>query len=93
MVEKDSGAFKPQISHMEKQLSEGEIKDALDDLSWQKLKAHLDAIELDEALADELLGHVKRCGRLVLRHPDPKREKLRDGLLDGLAGYLRERLG
>lgn len=78
---------------MEKQLSEGEIKEALDDLSWQKLKTHLDAIEFDEALAGELLGHVRRCGRLVLKYPDPKREKLRDQLLDGLAAYLKERLG
>lgn len=47
---------------MEQQLSEGEIKDALDNLSWQKLKTHLDAIELDEGRADELLGHVGDAG-------------------------------
>jgi hypothetical protein len=45
-------------------LSEGAVKDALDAMSWPDLKAHLDGVGLDEPLVEELLGHVRRCGRI-----------------------------
>jgi hypothetical protein len=74
-------------------LSEGAVKDALDALSWPDLKAHLNGIALDDTLVDELTGHIRRCGRLLLKHPDPAREARRDGLLTNLAEYLKDRLG
>ena len=51
-------------------------------------KAHLDGAALDGAG----VGHVRRCGRLLLKHPDPAREAHRDGLLTNLAEYLKDRL-
>lgn len=81
------------VPNTEPRLSEGAVKDALDALSWPDLKAHLDGLDLHEILVKELLGHIRRCNRLLLKHPDPAREPRRDELLDKLADYLNDRLG
>src|SRR5680860_532978 len=75
-----------------KRLSEGAVKGALEALSWPDLKAHLDGLSLDDTLVEELLGHVRRCGRLLLKHPDPTSAACRDELLDKLAGDLKDRV-
>lgn len=81
------------VLNTEQRLSEGAVKNALDALSWPALKAHLGGVALDETLLEELLGYVRHCGRLLLKHPDPAREARRDDLLDKLSDYLKDRLG
>lgn len=81
------------LPDIEQRLSEGAIKNALDALSWAALKDHLDQVTLAEEQIEELLGHVRRCGRLLLKYPDSAREARRDELLDNLAEYLRGRFG
>jgi hypothetical protein len=80
------------VPHTKQRLSESAVKNALDALSWPALKAHLDQVAFNEALVDELLGHVRRCVRLLLKYRDPGREARRDELLDKLAAYLKDRL-
>lgn len=74
-----------------KRLSQKAVTQALDRLSWTGLKTHLDSVDLDADAVDALFGHIRRCGRLILRRPDAAAEARRDALLDGLALYLDAR--
>ncbi|UGX97961.1 hypothetical protein G6321_00023640 [Bradyrhizobium barranii subsp. barranii] len=73
-------------------LSEKNVKAALAALSWTLLQTHLDEIELDVSSFEVLLGHLRRSHELLLKYPNPSRDKKRTALYAGLTEYVAERL-
>lgn len=75
------------------QLHEHSVKQALEALSWPKLKEALDAVQFDAGVADELAGLVLRSSGLLLKRPDPARTMTRRKLFDQILEYATERGG
>lgn len=72
-------------------LHEHSVKQALEALSWPKLKAALDTVQFDAAVAEELAGLVLRCTRLLLKRSDPERAKKRTELFERSLQYVADR--
>ena len=73
------------------QLHEHSVKQALEALSWPKLKAALDTVQFDAAVAEELAGLVLRSTRLLLKRSDPERAKKRTELFERSLQYVADR--
>src|SRR5438445_5588029 len=74
-------------------LREDLVKEALADVDWQKLRLHLDSIDLSEDVLVELCGHIRRYSEWVAKYPRKSFENRREKFLSELAGYARQRLG
>jgi hypothetical protein len=74
-------------------MNAGIVAEALETLSWSKLRTQCEREMLDQASLQELLGYVRRSETLVLRRPDPLRAAKRDNLLRSLESFAEERLG
>jgi hypothetical protein len=74
-------------------MKEAAVRTALEKLSWPELSAHLEAELADHESVLEVLKHVQRCGALILKLPDAKREAQRDELLRSLELFVAERVG
>jgi len=74
-------------------LSEAITKKSFEKLDWQALRAHLEAVGLDEATLDELLGHLRRASGFIHRYPNKKVEGRRDAFLGKLRRYVGDSRG
>ena len=72
-------------------LHEHSVKQALEALSWPKLRAGLDAVQFDTEVVVELAGLVLRSTGLLLKRPDPDRTKKRTELFEEILQYAAER--
>jgi len=63
---------------------EDTVKQALKSLDWLALQQHLDSLKVDDDVAQELPGHVRRTTDFLLKWPDPKREILRASFIETL---------
>lgn len=75
------------------QLHEHTVKQALETLSWPKLKAALDVVQFDVTVADELAGLVLRSSGLLLKRPDLEKTGTRAKLFDEILHYATARGG
>jgi hypothetical protein len=75
------------------ELSEGAVKDALDQLSWAALERHIDSISFDSEDLGALLDHVKRHSKFIAKYPAPAFERKRDAFLDALERYVLDAVG
>ena len=73
-------------------LKEGLVKDTLKAFEWPRLERHLASIDFQEDAFAELLGHIRRANDLILKRPDPRREKARDRFVGQLSAYISGRL-
>jgi hypothetical protein len=55
-------------------MKEAVVRKALDKLSWSELAAHLETDVFDNSSLEELLSQLRRCGALICKLPDAKRE-------------------
>lgn len=74
-------------------VSENVVKEALTRLDWHGLERHLDAVGLDEAALDFLLGHLRRASSLIMPYSKPDHEARREAFSEALRQYVRTRLG
>ncbi|MBI3372374.1 MAG: hypothetical protein HY017_11545 [Betaproteobacteria bacterium] len=74
-------------------LHEQSVKEALEALSWEKLKVELDTVQFDAAVAEELSGFVLRSTGLLLKRPNPSRASARRWLFQNIADYAANRRG
>ena len=73
------------------QLREHSVKQALEALSWEKLKVELDAVQFDATVADEVAGLVLRSTGLLIKRSDPERAAAPARLFERVLQYAAER--
>jgi len=74
-------------------LKEKLVKRALKTLDWDEFEAHLATIELDEANAADLVGHIRRDSKFLVKRPEPERQGARAAFLARLGGFLKDKVG
>jgi hypothetical protein len=80
------------ISETER-LREDLVKEALKDVDWPKLKAHLDPIPLTMDDVVDLCGHIRRFSDWIAKYPRKGFEKKRETFFTELANYVRDKVG
>ena len=73
-------------------LQEDLVKEALAEVDWPKLEAHLDSIGLSEGTLEELCGHIRRYSNWIAKYPRKDFEKRRQKFLSKLAAYATRHL-
>jgi hypothetical protein len=79
------------IEEAQSRLRESIIVACLEDLDWERLRAHLEGVELDDESAGKLVALVMRTRSFVFRYPG--KLKKRTAILDGVAETIRASLG
>ncbi|UPJ48487.1 NERD domain-containing protein [Bradyrhizobium sp. 200] len=74
-------------------LSEAAVKGALETISWNSLRRHLDEIIFDSAAFGEVLDHIRRHSKFIAKYPAADLERRRDAFLDSLEQYVLDTLG
>lgn len=74
-------------------LSKATIDKAIEALDWPRLKTHLDGVHLDAESFADLLLHIRRSNKLVVRHGNAKKEARRDAFLSELKNYVHTSIG
>jgi hypothetical protein len=74
-------------------LGEGIVKEALKQVDWPSLKAHLEEKGLTEAAFEELCGHIRRCNELICKYPNKGIEKKRFNLFNDLGAFASGVIG
>src|SRR5689334_4683492 len=74
-------------------LVEKTIKEALANLDWPQLEAHLNQVGIDEDTYSILLGHIRRTNSFILPYPNPKRQKTRELFFERLGDHIHKSLG
>jgi hypothetical protein len=74
-------------------LREDLVKEALAEVDWPKLKAHLDSIDVSKDALLELCGHIRRCSDWIAKYPRKDSKSGGEKFFSELAGYAGERLG